>query len=257
MDKQIEALGAELYAALRDRRPVPPLKGRVAGLDIGMAYRISEAMLRRRLADGETVIGRKIGVTSKAVQDMLGVHQPDFGTLTDAMLGDRVLPISQKLIQPRAEGEIAFFLAKDLDGTDIGPEQVLAATATVHPCFEIVDSRIENWTIAIEDTVADNASSGLFVVGPGVSPQGLDLLDCRMEVHKNGKPLSQGFGRAALGSPLLSVAWLANTLGRFGVPLRAGQWVLSGSLVPLEKIVAGDRMSLTITGIGAVEVSFS
>lgn len=251
------ALGAELFQALRNRQPVPPLKGRVDGLNIDMAYHISQAMLEKRLADGEKIIGRKIGVTSKAVQDMLGVHQPDFGTLTDAMLGDRVLPISRQLIQPRAEGEIAFFLGTDLEGTEIGPAEVLAATATVHPCFEIVDSRIENWKIAIEDTVADNASSGLFVVGAGVSPQGLDLLDCRMDVTKNGAPLSQGFGRAALGSPLLSVAWLANTLARFGVPLRAGQWILSGSLVPLEKIVAGDRMALTITGIGSVEVEFA
>lgn len=251
------ALGQELYAALRGRTPVPPLKGRVPGLDIDLAYAISTALLDLRLADGERIVGRKIGVTSKAVQDMLGVHQPDFGTLTDAMLCARVVPASTHLIQPRAEGEIALRLGRDLVGPGITPEQVLAATASVHPCFEIVDSRIEAWRIAIEDTVADNASSGMFVVGEGVSPRGLDLEGCRMDVWKNGAPLSHGYGRAALGSPWISAAWLANTLGRFGVPLRAGEWVLSGSLVPLESVAAGDHMALTIEGIGGVEAVFT
>ena len=254
---EAETLGEALYRALRDRRTIPPLKGRIPGLDIDMAYQISSSMLLHRLAEGERIIGRKIGVTSPAVQNMLGVHQPDFGTLTDAMLGSGTLPISSRLIQPKAEGEIAFVLAHDLVGPDITPEQVIEATATVHPCFEIVDSRIEAWKIAIEDTVADNASSGMFVVGQGVSPVGLDLEGCRMDVWKNGGHLSTGYGRAALGSPLKSVAWLVNTLGRFGVPLRAGEWVLSGSLVPLESVVAGDRMALSIDGIGSVEVAFS
>ena len=256
MDNTIESLGEQLYRALRDRRTVPPLGGRVANIDVDMAYQISETMLRRRLADGEKIIGRKIGVTSKAVQDMLGVHQPDFGTLTDAMRSGPVMPISTRLIQPKAEGEIAFVLSRDLCGPGVTPEQVLAATATVHPCFEIVDSRIEGWKIGIEDTIADNASSGMFVVGAGVSPVGLDLEGCRMDVWKNGGHLSTGYGRAALGSPLASVAWLVNTLGRRGVPLRAGEWVLSGSLVPLEPVRAGDQVALSIDGIGGVEVAF-
>jgi 2-oxopent-4-enoate/cis-2-oxohex-4-enoate hydratase len=188
---------------------------------------------------------------------MLGVHQPDFGWLTDAMPHDREMPISQLLIQPRAEGEIAFVLSSDLVGPNVTPEEVLAATATVHPCFEVVDSRIEAWRIGIEDTIADNASSGLFVLGPGVPPAGVDFEGCKMVVHKNGELLSEGEGRAALGSPLICVAWLANTLSRFGVSLAAGEIILSGSLVPLEPVQAGDHMHVSIEGIGATEVVFT
>ena len=252
----VDALGHELYTALRTREVVPPLKGRVDGLTIETAYRISDAMLQRRLADGERIIGRKIGVTSPAVQNMLGVHQPDFGTLTDQMVYTGEMPVSELLIQPRAEGEIAFTLAEDLVGPGITPENVLAATATVHPCFEVVDSRIANWKIGIEDTVADNASSGLFALGEGVSPTGIDFEGCKMVVHKNGQPLSEGFGRAALGSPLNCVAWLANTFATHGIALRAGDVVLSGSLVPLEPVVAGDHMHCAIEGIGALSLQF-
>lgn len=246
----------ELYTALRSRAPVAPLKGRVPGLDIDMAYAISAELLVLRLGDGERVVGYKVGVTSRVVQDLLGVHDPDFGVLTDAMRCDSVVPAATHLIQPRLEGEIALRLAHDLVGPGITAGDVLDATASVHPCFEIVDSRVEAWRIAIEDTIADNASAGMFVVGDGVSPRGVDLEGCRMDVWKNGQPLSTGYGRGALGSPLLSVAWLANALGARFAGLRAGDWVLTGSLVPLEPVTAGDRVALTVEGIGGVEVVF-
>lgn len=251
------ALGRELYEAMRRRTVVAPLRGRVPGLTIEDGYHISRAMLELRLADGERVVGKKIGVTSPAVQDMLGVHQPDFGWLTDAMLYSGEMPVSELLIQPRAEGEIAFVLKSDLVGPGVTPEDVLAATATVHACFEVVDSRIEAWRIGIEDTVSDNASSGLFVVGEGADPEGVDFEGCHMVVHKNGALLSEGYGRAALGSPLICVAWLANTMAGFGVPLKAGETILSGSLVPLESVQAGDHMSVSISGIGSTEVLFT
>src|SRR5258707_4836577 len=149
--------------------------------------------------------------------DMLGVYQPDFGMLTDAMLyeeGDAI-PIAS-LIQPKAEGEIAFVLKHDLQGPGVTAADVLAATAGVMACFEIVDSRIRDWKIRIEDTVADNASSGVFVLGrEEADPRSLDLRSCRIAVEKNGAPLSEGVGAAALGSPAYCVAWLANTLSRF------------------------------------------
>ena len=249
-------LGRELFGALRARETVEPLLGRIPGITIEHAYHISKELLACRLAEGERVIGKKIGVTSPAVQNMLGVHQPDFGYLTDAMFFEHEMPISSLLIQPRAEGEIAFTLSQDLAGPGITPADVLAATETVHPCFEVVDSRIRDWKIAIEDTVADNASSGLFVMGEGRSPEGVDFEGCKMVVRKNGAFLSEGLGNAALGSPLKAVAWLANTLGSFGVPLNAGEVILSGSLVPLEPVVAGDHMHLSIEGIGATEVQF-
>ncbi|MCY1283848.1 2-hydroxypent-2,4-dienoate hydratase [compost metagenome] len=260
MDKTlIDQLGDELYQALRRREAVAPLTGR--GFDIGIddAYHISLRLLERRLADGERVIGKKIGVTSKAVQNMLDVHQPDFGYLTDAMVfnSGEAMPISRLLMQPRAEGEIAFILKKDLTGPGVTNADVLAATECVMPCFEIVDSRIRDWKIRIQDTVADNASCGLFVLGDqAVSPRQVDLVTCGMVVEKNGQVISTGAGAAALGSPVNCVAWLANTLGRFGIPLKAGEVILSGSLVPLEPVQAGDVMRVDIGGIGSASVRF-
>jgi 2-oxopent-4-enoate/cis-2-oxohex-4-enoate hydratase len=256
---ETERLGDELYAALRERRTVAPLTERFPGVTIDDAYGVSRRMLDRRIADGERLVGRKIGVTSLAVQKMLDVHQPDFGALTDAMMFDdgADVAIDRLLIQPRAEGEIAFVLARDLAGPGVTEEDVLAATRCVRPCFEIVDSRIRDWKIRIQDTVADNASSGVFVLGAvEVDPRSLDLKACPIAVEKNGAPLSEGVGAAALGSPAYCVAWLANTLSRFGTPLRAGEVILSGSLVPLEPVRAGDGMRLELKGIGSASVRF-
>jgi 2-oxopent-4-enoate/cis-2-oxohex-4-enoate hydratase len=251
--------GDELYAALRERKTVAPLTSRVDGITIDDSYGISLRLLERRLADGERVIGKKIGVTSKPVQTMLGVYQPDFGYLTDEMAYEdgAEMPISRELIQPRAEGELAFLLKRDLVGPGITPSDVVAATDCVMACFEVVDSRIEAWKIKIEDTVADNASSGLFVLGKErVSPQKVDFVTCGMVVEKNGEILSTGAGAAALGSPLVCVAWLANALGKYGTPLEAGEVILSGSLVPLEPVKAGDVMRVQIGGVGTASVRF-
>ena len=251
--------GDELYACLRERRTVAPLTEREPSITIEDGYHISRRLLERRLADGEKVIGKKIGVTSKAVQRMLDVHQPDFGWLTDRMRYENggEMPIGSLLIQPRAEGEIAFLLKKDLVGPGITVADVLAATECVMPCFEIVDSRIRDWKIRIQDTVSDNASSGLFVIGKEQAPANVDLITCGMVVEKNGEIISTGAGAAALGSPAICVAWLANTLGGFGIPLQAGEVILSGSLVPLEPVKPGDRMSLKIGGIGSASVVFT
>jgi len=256
----VARFGDELYGALRGRTVVAPLTERVPDITIDDAYHISLRMLSRRLADGEKVIGKKIGVTSPAVQNALGVHQPDFGYLTDRMRfssGD-TLPASTQMIQPRAEGEIAFVLKKSLRGPGVTPADVLAATDHVLPCFEVVDSRVRDWKIRIQDTVADNASSGLFVVGTTpVAPSQVDFEGCRIVVTKNGAPLSEGRGSAALGSPLNCVAWLANTLAAYDIRLEAGEIILSGSLVPLEPVRAGDAMSLRIDGVGECSVRFA
>lgn len=246
-----------LHAALRGGAPIEPLTGRVDGLDLAGAYAIAQAGIARRVAEGERVVGRKIGLTSAAVQRMLGVDQPDFGVLTDRMdrSADGTVPLAGT-IAPRAEGEIAFHLERDLVGPGIAAHDVLLATGAVSACFEIVDSRIRDWKIGILDTVADNASAAAFVAGPRVSPAGIDFGTCGMVVEKNGALLSTGAGAAALGSPLNCVAWLANALGALGTPLRAGDIVLSGALGPLEPIVPGDRMRLCIGGLGAVEAGF-
>jgi len=258
--QRINELGDELYGALRERRMVEPLTDRESAITIEDAYYISLRLMERRQADGETIIGKKIGVTSKAVQNMLNVHQPDFGYLTDRMVygnGDEV-PIGAELIQPRAEGEIAFILKRDLTGPGVTNADVLRATEAVMPCFEIVDSRIRDWKIRIQDTVADNASCGLFVLGDrAVDPRRVDLATCGMVVEKNGELLSTGAGAAALGSPVNCVSWLANTLGRFGIALKAGEVILSGSLVPLEPVSPGDHMRVAIGGIGTASVRFT
>ena len=190
---------------------------------------------------------------------MLGVFQPDFGFLTDAMefQNDAEIKIAGNMIQPRAEAEIAFRLKKDLAGPGVTEADVLDATECIIPCFEIVDSRIQDWNIKIQDTVADNASCGVYVLGDNtVDPRDFDLPNLKMTVKKNGKFLSEGLGSAVQGNPLTAVAWLANTLGEFDIPFKAGEVILSGSLVPLEDVVAGDKMELELEGIGSASVSF-
>lgn len=255
----IESIGDELYAALTERRTIEPLTNTYSDITIEDAYQVSLRLLANRTRAGERVIGKKIGVTSEAVMDMLDVRQPDFGFLTDAMRHDGEMPISELLIQPRAEGELAFVLKSDLVGPGITNAQVLAATEAVLPCFEVVDSRISDWRIKIQDTVADNASCGLFTINEqaAIAPEHIDLAGCRMVVKKNGNIISEGIGAAAMGSPVNCVAWLANTLGQFGITLNAGDIILSGSLVPLEPVTAGDVMTLTIDGIGDCAVSFT
>ncbi|MBS0366863.1 MAG: fumarylacetoacetate hydrolase family protein [Proteobacteria bacterium] len=255
-----EQLAAELYAALQSQQVVPPLRGRGLDLTVDDAYAISLGILARRQRAGERVIGKKIGVTSRAVQDMLGVHQPDFGFLTDRMRIDdgATVAIAQRMIQPRAEAEIALILKHPLRGPGVTPQQVLEATHSIAPCFEIVDSRIAAWDIGIVDTVADNASCGVFVLGEArADPRDFDLAKLRARVWKNDQPLSEGLGSAVQGSPLASVAWLANTLGQYGVPFEAGEIILSGSLVPLEPARPGDRFRMELTGVGSALVSFA
>ena len=257
----IQQLGEELFAALRGRKTLAPLSERHADISIEDAYRISLRFLACREALGERVIGKKIGVTSKPVQDMLNVHQPDFGFLTDAMQVEdgAVVSLSQSgLIQPRAEGEIAFMLKSDLQGPGVTREDVLAATAWVAPCFEIVDSRIHDWKIKIQDTVADNASCGVFVVGAQhTDPRALDLAAAAMQMWKNGAAAGSGLGSAVQGHPAEAVAWLANTLGAFGIPFKAGEVILSGSLAPLVPAAAGDRFTMQIEGLGGCSVAFA
>jgi 2-oxopent-4-enoate/cis-2-oxohex-4-enoate hydratase len=257
--KLIAQLGDELHNALTTRTPVAPLTSRYPELTIEDAYRIQERMLRHRFAASAHIIGKKVGATSRAVQTLLGVNQPDFGLLLSDMLyneGD-VIPIS-RLIQPKAEGEIAFILKRDLTGPGVTIADVISATEFVMPCFEIVDSRIQDWKIKIQDTVADNASCGVFVLGgTALSPLKLDLALCGMVLEKNGEVVATGAGAAALGHPANAVAWLANTLGPLGIGLKAGEIVLSGSLATLIPVAAGDHLSMTIGGLGSCSVRFA
>lgn len=255
----INALGDRLYDAFVSRETIAPVTSQHEDLSIGDAYRIQQRFVQRRLDAGETVIGKKIGVTSKAVMDMLGVYQPDFGYLLSGMVhGEGECIPLDKLIQAKAEGEIAFILKRDLMGPGVTNAMVLAATDCVMPCFEIVDSRIRDWKIRIGDTVADNASCGVFVLGDkAVSGSCIDLSTCGMVFEKNGEVIGTGAGAAALGSPVNAVAWLANTLGQLGIPLKAGEAILSGALAAMVPIRAGDNFRVSIGGIGACSVRFA
>jgi 2-oxopent-4-enoate/cis-2-oxohex-4-enoate hydratase len=254
----IEQLGDELYDAMKNRRVVEPLTSRYPDIEIHDAYGIQQRMLARRLNAGEHVIGKKIGVTSKAVMNMLGVYQPDFGYLLDAMVYNEGEAIpAETLIQPKAEGEIAFVLKKTLKGPGVTGADVLAATDGVMACFEIVDSRIKDWKIKIQDTVADNASCGAIVLGDRlVDPRTVDLATCGMVLEKNGEIVATGSGAAALGAPANAVAWLANTLGQLDIALEAGEVILSGSLAIMVPVKAGDSLRVTIGGIGGCSVRF-
>lgn len=256
----IRTFGDDLYQAWRTQTPIAPLTERQPSITIEDAYQIQKRTIDRRIEAGEKIVGWKIGVTSKAVQNMLNVQQPDFGHILSGMVfgeGD-TLP-TDKLIQPRAEGEIAFVLKKDLSGPGVKATDVVAATDFIMPCFEIVDSRIKDWKIKIQDTVADNASSGLLALGGNaVSLNEIDLGVCGMVVEKNGDVVATGAGAAALGSsPVSCMVWLANMLGSLGIGMKAGDVILSGSLVPLIPVKSGDSLRVDIGGIGGASVRFA
>ncbi|MGR8949434.1 MAG: fumarylacetoacetate hydrolase family protein [Gammaproteobacteria bacterium] len=255
----MDTFGNALFDALSNKTTIEPLTDQAPDIEIADAYEISRRFLARRLDAGETMIGKKIGVTSAAVMNMLNVHQPDFGFLTDKMVygTSAEVPASTEMIAPKAEGEIAFVLKDDLSGPGVTNADVIAATDFVMPCFEIVDSRIKDWKIKIQDTVADNASCGVIVLGDGArKPTEIDLSTCGIVVSLNGEIVSTGAGAAALGSPINCVTWLANTLGEFGIELKAGELILSGSLVPLQPVKPGDSIHMAIGGLGQAAARF-
>ncbi len=256
--KTIEALGDSLYDALVARTPIAPLSAAHPDMTIEDAYHMQQRMIARRLEKGDRVIGKKIGVTSKAVMNMLGVHQPDFGYLLDSMVFNEGESVDMDtLIQPKAEGEIAFLLKKDLQGPGVTAADVLAATEGVMACFEIVDSRIQDWKIKIQDTVADNASCGVFVLGDQlVDIADLDLALAGMVLEKNGEIVVTGAGAATMAHPVNAMVWLANMLGSLGIALKAGDIVLSGAMGAMVPVARGDNLRMTIGGIGGCSVRF-
>jgi 2-oxopent-4-enoate/cis-2-oxohex-4-enoate hydratase len=255
---KIEHYGDELYQALIERNPVDPLTDRESAITIEDAYRIQLRMIQRRLDAGETIVGKKIGVTSKVVMQMLKVDQPDFGQMTSGMVFNEGEAIrTDSMIAPKAEAEVAFILKRDLMGPGVTAADVLRATDCVLPCFEIVDSRIKDWKIKIQDTVADNASCGVLTLGgTRKDPRHLDLALAGMVLEKNGEVISTSTGAAVQGSPVNAVAWLANTLGRLGIGLKAGEVILSGSQSPLVPVKAGDNFSCSVGGLGSTSVRF-
>lgn len=248
-----------LTEARAHRRPRPPVRDLFPAGDVDAAYAVQTAWVAARTAAGARVVGRKIGLTNPAVQAQLGVDQPDFGTLLDDMACPAGLPIDiGRTLQPKIEAEIAFVLARDLTGPELGPAEVAAATEYVVAALEIVDSRIADWAIDIVDTVADNASSGLFVLGEDFRELGdLDLADCAMTMWRGQDVVSKGSGAACLGHPLAAVAWLASTARDYGQPLLAGEIVLSGALGPMVPVAPGDEFRAEISRLGGVEAIFT
>jgi 2-keto-4-pentenoate hydratase len=258
-DDAVREAADRLDAAARTRRPCAPVRDLIGDTDVALAYRVQDTVVRRRVEAGDRPVGRKIGLTSEAVQRQLGVDQPDFGTLLSSMLVDGSQPVApERLLQPKVEAEIAFVLGADLPSAEPTLDEVAAAVAGARAALEIVDSRVAGWDIRITDTVADNASSGLFVLGDTVVP----LRDLRpdevvMELLRDGVPVSAGTGRACLGNPLVALQWLARTAVAVGQPLRAGEVVLSGALGPMVPVAPGETYTAALTGLGEVRVSFA
>lgn len=253
------ALADDLWRADRTAIPVEPLTDRHPDLSIEDAYAIQTINLDRRVADGARVCGRKIGLTSLPMQQLLGVDEPDYGVLLDDMFvedGDEIA--LSRLVQPRVEAELAFVMARDLSGPGVTTANALAAIAGVLPAVEIVDSRVADWRIKLVDTVADNASSGLLVVGGTLRPvHDLDLRLLGVAVTRHGELVDTGAGAAALGNPARCVAWLANKLAAFGASLRAGDVVLPGAVHRMVPVAPGDVFRAEFAHLGAVTARFS
>ena len=222
------------------------------------AYAIQAANTAHWLQQGRVRVGAKIGLTAKTVQAQLGVDQPDFGTLfADMSVDDGDTVVAGRLLQPKVEAEIAFVLARPIDVARLTTAELLGAVAYALPAIEIVDSRVADWKIGIVDTIADNASSGLFVLGTTPVPLAqLDLRLCGMVLEKNGDPVSFGAGAACLGNPLHALGWLARKMAEVGEPLGAGDVILAGALGPMVAVQPGDTVEARIDGLGSVRVRF-
>lgn len=256
--QDIHSIAQILRQAEKDKIACSPIREIIGIEDIETAYTIQNINNKIRQENGARIVGRKIGLTSKAVQKQLGVDQPDYGALfhdMEVLTGD-IIPWSETM-QPKVEAEIAFVLGKDLPSADIGVVDILGAVDYALVSLEIVGSRIENWNIKITDTIADNASASHFVLGHRpMKLSDIDLINCKMQMTKNGKIVSEGTGAACLGSPINATLWLAQTMAKLGTPLRAGEIILSGALGPMSNAEAGDVFSCSIEGLGDVSVEF-
>jgi len=262
MNTLIETIASRLDQAWQTHTPIPPITESNGITDVATAYAIQTQWTNMRLERGEKIVGRKIGLTSKAIQTQLGVNEPDYGNLWkssfhEAKAGQVNIPASE-FLQPRIEGEIAFLFGKSLRGSNITPEQVLDATEACAMGIEIVASRIVDWRIKLVDTVADNASYGGFTVGPwDEQMKKADLGALAMTIHHNGELAAEGLGSAALGHPATSTAWLANKLLEFGVSLEPGDVVISGGITKMLPVKAGDEFRFALTGQPDLTVTFS
>jgi len=253
----IDQHAQDLFDALRNGRTIAPLRDSINN-DIPTAYAIQDKVVVLRLADGERIVGKKIGLTNPAVQAQLGVDQPDYGVLFDTMdmTGKGPVPM-ELLMQPKVEGELAFVLGEDLRNPDVDMETLKSAIVAVQPAIEIVGSRVEKWDIKISDTIADNASGSHYVLGTESKPlDEVSTASIEMTLLKNGATASEGNGHACMGDPLNAALWLAQTMAKMGRPLLKGEILLSGALGPMVAVERGDAFELRLNGFTSTMVSF-
>ena len=251
-DPRVQTWAERLREAEKNRQPIPPLRDEMPAGDEALAYAIQQANVRYAVAKGRRIVGRKIGLTSSAVQKQLGVDQPDM------LYGDDETVPMERTLQPKVEAEVALVLKQDLTRADTTLMELIQAVDYVLPAIEIVGSRIADWNIRFVDTVADNASSGLVVLG--AVPVRLDNLDLKlvdMTMTRRGEQVSVGCGAACLGHPLNAAVWLARKLASLGQPLRAGDLVLTGALGPMVTVQPGDDFEACISGVGSVRMRFA
>lgn len=259
MTEAIRTTAEALIAAARDRAPVAPIAaGLGAGADVGTAYAVQDEITRAGLAAGRRLVGRKIGLTSAAVQAQMGVDQPDYGMLfADMEFADGGTIPAGRLIQPKVEAEVAFVLGRDMPHEDATPSELLRAIDHALPAMEIVDSRIRDWKIGLLDTIADNASSGVYVLGSRpVRLADFEPRLCGMVMERTGEPVSFGAGAACMGNPLIAALWLVRRMVQVGRPLQAGDVILSGALGPMVPARPGDAFRTVINGLGEVTARF-
>lgn len=258
MDREIREAADRLWDAMQSGEACAPVRDLIGEREIEAAYKVQELNTERRLGQGRRIVGRKTGLTAKSVQAQLGVSQPDYGMLFDDMdipLGTEI-SVSE-VMQPKVEAEIAFIMGDILDTELLTSADIIASVDFAVPAIEVVGSRVQDWDIRIHDTIADNASSGVFVLGD--SPRRLSEIDlrlCGMVMERRGQPISNGAGIACLGSPVTACLWLAKVMAREGRPLSKGDIVLTGALGPMAQVAAGDAVTARINGLGSVTACF-
>ena len=258
-ENRMKILAEMLLTAEKNRKPILPLTESDPGITVDEAYRIQLQVIEMKKSSGQVVVGKKIGITSRAMQTMLGVNEPDYGQILDGMVvmeGEQIR--AADLIQPRIEGELAFILKEDLKGPGVTLAHVIRCTEGVIPALEIIDSRIADWKIKLPDTVADNASSARIVLGGKITPiLGLDLRTVGMVLEKNGEVVATATGAAVLGNPAQAVAWLANKLADYGITLRKGEVILSGSLTAAMPVSSGDFVRADFGTLRDAKIKFA
>lgn len=255
----VQTIAARIREAYASGKPIAPIRDAISAGDVATAYAIQAANTAYWKKAGRRIVGRKIGLTAKAVQKQLGVDQPDYGMLyADMMMMDGEEVAAGRVMQPKVEAEVALVLGRELKAADLTMPELIGAVAYALPAIEIVGSRIANWDIRITDTIADNASSGLFVLGNEPKRlEGLDLRLCGMVMERRGDQISLGAGIACLGNPLNAALWLARTMVANGAPLQAGDVLMTGALGPMAAVAAGDVVDVRIGGLGSVRAVFA